>query len=728
MSIQHNSLIAALMALACFACSKSGEEVDAGSADMSSVDADSLADGSAADSAPPDSDPPDSGAPPPGADAAGLSDAGMARPAQRTPIWVCNARFGEADADSPSANILARLDAGPEILRLVPTGEPCMFRLEYVDAAGVAIPLGDPGAYLAGQMVRDGQRTAACVTSISHEAAPMADGADPDGVMLRRRTTGVSAMCAVREAEAWSEFFAVQPETLAFAAWVTDLAVTPDGGYRLSYLRDSTLNPFNITADGRPPEDGLYDLVFRRDGAGQLQLGDAVRMDGLTTISLGAPPDPCLEDDRDPNDPRCEPRCGDGRCDPLETCGGDADEAPACRTDCGPCSLIIDDAERPEYRELMGEWGTARGRDDFSRFSDDGVAVFDVKGLKSGWKSLAVHHPRLPNSAHRAIYTIRTGDTVVGQVGDDQRTPREDWHPIGQFWTDGDFSVVVSKAGEGRLRTDAIRVEAQPEPPLEIDDGSFSYGELMGEWSTGVGGVGNQHRQAVGGQALYRLRVPPGTYALSAFLPRTEGGGPVTYALSAQGVSLGEFVVNQARGEDDWLAMGQYVFQNGPVHLSVEGVDGGPVIADAIRLTPVAQPEAISELTVEVTSPFYRETGAWEDLDGGRVTREPDGRAEYAFTGLTTGRYHLVAQYPPAANNTEGAQYNAFSGDAPAVRHSVDQRTPYEGPWRLIGDVFAQGPVVTIGLVGGQPDGALVAGALKLISPSCVECEGHPNP
>ena len=182
---------------------------------------------------------------------------------------------------------------------------------------------------------------------------------------------------------------------------------------------------------------------------------------------------------------------------------------------------------------------------------------------------------------------------MVGQVGDDQRTPREDWHPIGQFWTDGDFSVVVSKAGEGRLRTDAIRVEAQPEPPLEIDDGSFSYGELMGEWSTGVGGVGNQHRQAVGGQALYRLRVPPGTYALSAFLPRTEGGGPVTYALSAQGVSLGEFVVNQARGEDDWLAMGQYVFQNGPVHLSVEGVDGGPVIADGavtvhscVSLTP----------------------------------------------------------------------------------------------------------------------------------------------
>jgi hypothetical protein len=651
--------------------------------------------------------------------------------ARRTAIWICNSGFGEDPEGDSDSVVLAESSDGREALRLTATGEPCMFHVEHVDSEGTTTRLGEPGAYLFGALHKFDDQVAACMSLIEHEPAPTQEGADPEGVLLRRRTTAVSAVCAVGGPNGWGVVSEVIPGSLDFGPWVMDLtAGGQDGALTLTYQRDSSLNPFNMTTRGRPAEDGVYHIDFTPQGGGELSVGDAVRAGDLENINLQSPPDPCAEPEVDPDDPRCQTRCGDDRCDSTETCSDTPDApAPACSGDCGPCTLELDDANDPGYREVRGQWGTSRGRAEYARFTDDGVAAFDFKGLQNGWKRLSVNHPRLPNSAGTALYTVVSGETMVGRVTDDQSAPREGWHTLGDFAVNGDFSVVVSKEGEGRLRADAMRVEVLANPPTIIDDGSFSYAELMGDWSSVGSGYGGNHRRSDGGWARYQLNGPSGYYSVGVYLPALDTpAGPVEYVLSAGEVTLAQFVLDQSGGVDDWVSLGQYVLTGNVLNLAVRGVDGGPVVADAVGFEPVQDPSVIEELLVGVESPFYRETAGWQQVADGRATDEADAAATYTFAGLAAGPYHVVVQYPPAPGNAPDSQYAVSSVGRTLTTFNVDQREVYEEQWRPVGGFFAPGPVVSIRLHRGGAPGRLHAGQVKVISYDCRHCEGHPLP
>lgn len=130
--------------------------------------------------------------------------------------------------------------------------------------------------------------------------------------------------------------------------------------------------------------------------------------------------------------------------------------------------MVMDDGDDPGYADLSGVWQTTAGRAELSRFTDDGVATFDFRGMRPGPKTVWVHYPSDARATDRAIYRVREpGDDLPAEVTLDQRSGGGDWRRAGVVHTRGDFVVEVAQGGSGRLYADAVWVDVVPGPDGE---------------------------------------------------------------------------------------------------------------------------------------------------------------------------------------------------------------------------------------------------------------------
>ena len=648
--------------------------------------------------------------------------------ANRTPIWVCNAQYGQDLEPESNALLLNSIQNGSGSLRIAPTSIPCVFDPLYIDGGAPEISLGESGTYLLGAGVQADELLAVCLTRVEHESAEIEGETDVENVMLRRSTTGIAALCAIRDSSGWTPLVEVIPSTLEFGAWVMEVSAQPNGAFILTYQRDTSLNPLNITPYGRPEEDGVYTVNFELDGDTLRALNTPQKISDLAAVDLSSPPDPCAEEGADVNDPQCQPRCGDQKCDSLEQCGDmEGAEAPACIQDCGPCTLTLDDADDPGYRELEGEWLTSRGHEGYARFSESGRASFDFTGLKNGWKSFSVQHPRNPLSSTSATYIILSNGREIGRVSDDQRRSEDGWVTLGDFFVEGDFSIQVLNTGEGRLRADAIKVDISSAPPMVLEDNSPTYRELEGVWETRESGSGGTHRWSPNGHAQYTLNASTGAYQVGIYLPPpTQESGLAEYRLSVGDVAQATLVLDQGRGADAWVDLGVYTLAGASVSLNIQSLDEGGVAVDAVRFTPLTDPQPTDEISVDIENPFYREAGVWMTAEGGRQSADPASTAIYTFSGLSPQAYHIVTQHPTGDGYVSDAEYILSAEGGLIHRVVVDQNQPFVGEWHKIGEVFAPGPEMLIHLGRQLDSGLLHAGPIKLISFECETCEGAP--
>ncbi len=394
-------------------------------------------------------------------DAAPRPDAGPPIVARRLLTWVCDAAF--AEQATPSALELAPVAGDGGAVAIDPTAEACQFHLVHHEAGAEARLTDRPGGYLLAAGVADGAARVVCASRIEHRAAP----GPAAGAKTLRETLGVTLECARGEAGAFGPLQPVLPASPDWAPWIASIETLPaqPGRYRLTYERDFSFQFLNLTDAGRPATDGTYTVDFGFAADGTLRADDPERAaPGMTGGPTPPPPDPCPPGEIDPSDPRCAPRCGDGTCDPGESCAD-------CAEDCGACSMVMDDGDDPGYAELSGVWQTTAGRAEFSRFTDDGVAAFDFRGLRPGPKTVWVHYPADARATDRAIYRVREpGDDLPAEVTLDQRTGGGDWRRAGVVHTRGDFVVEVAQGGSGRLYADAVRVDVALESAP--DDGS----------------------------------------------------------------------------------------------------------------------------------------------------------------------------------------------------------------------------------------------------------------
>ncbi|MCB9537509.1 MAG: hypothetical protein H6704_14740 [Myxococcales bacterium] len=647
-------------------------------------------------------------------------DAGAPIAARRLLTWVCDTTFARQAtlADLELAPVAG--DGGA--IAIEPTEEPCQFHLLHRDVAGATRLTDVPGGYLLAAGVADGAARVVCASRIDHRPAAQATGS---GQKRLRQTYRVRLECARGEAGQFTALQPAVPPSPDWAPWISTLETLPDqpGRYRVTYERDFSFQFLNLTDHGRPEEDGTYTVDFGFDADGTLVAGDPDRAaPGMAGGPTGPAPDPCPPGEIDPSDPRCAPRCGDGTCDPSESCGD-------CADDCGPCSLVVDDGDDPGYAEIAGAWRTTAGRADFSRFTDDGVATFDFRGLLPGPKEVWVHHPVDPRATDRALYRVREGaDDLRAEVALDQRVGGGDWRLAGVVDTRGDFVVEVAQGGRGRLYADAVRVEAVVDQDPVIDDGDGRYREQGDGWTTAPGGEGGAHRRSATGGATYTARIQPGVHEVwltwPADQPTATRRAEVT--LTADGAFVATLTLDQQREGGAWLSLGRYRLNGQQATLTLRATDGAPVLADAVRFDSVAALPDGAEFVTDDGDARYLETGMWADADaegaGGDVRWSPagDGTATWQFGGLPPDFYDVLVQFPAAPRNTNAAVYTVRSAGAELVSASLDQ-TSGEG-WRVVGRVWIAAPTASVTL-RREAAGALRADVVKLVSTRCVECE-----
>ena len=451
----------------------------------------------------------------------GLPDQGPAtdfgvREAQRVMIWVCDTRFArDADADALQ---LSDIDGGSGVVALRPAAEPCTFDLVYAEDDAEAVLSATPGGYLLSMGAEADAQRVVCASRIEHRVTD--DGGQPDvtGDRVQRETTGVALQCAAWTDGAWGPLQTLIEPSLDWAPWVLGVEARGEGAFRVRYDRDFSFQFMNLTQAGRPAEDGTYAIDMRIGADGLMVVGAPER---VADDVAGAPadqvdPEACPQDD--PADPRCGPRCGDQVCAANESCAD-------CPADCGVCGLSVDDADDPGYTEIVGDWQTAPGFGDTSRWTNDGVASFRVRGLAPGWKQLWARHPGGADAAEFAAYRVVEGEQIAAELIEDQREAPDDWRLIGTVYTRGNFSVELAKVGPGRLYADAIRVDVVEPPPPVVDDGDGLYRETGGVWTRAEGGNGGDHRASADGSAEFAQPITPGVYEISVY-PRGAHGVP----------------------------------------------------------------------------------------------------------------------------------------------------------------------------------------------------------
>lgn len=646
------------------------------------------------------------------------SDFGV-RVAQRVMIWVCDTRF--ARTASAEALQLSGVEGGPGVIALRPADAPCTFDLMYAEDDAQTAVSASPGGYLLSMGAEADAQRVICASRIEHRATD--DGGQPDlaGDRVQRETTGVALQCAAWSDGVWGPLQTLIEPSLDWAPWVLGVEATGDGGFRVRYDRDFSFQFMNLTQAGRPPEDGTY-AIDLQIGAGGLMVANAPER--VADDVAGAPddsvdPDACPDGAFDPTDPRCAPRCGDQTCAANESCAD-------CPADCGICSIAVDDADLPGYTEMVGDWQTADGLGETSRWTNDGVAAFRVTGLAPGWKQLWTRHPGGADAAEFAAYRIVEGEHLAAELVEDQRDAPDDWRLIGTVYTRGNFAVEVAKVGPGRLYADAIRVDVVEPPAPVVDDGDGLYRETAGVWIAAAGGNGGDHRASVDGSAEFAQPTRPGVYEVSVYTPRVPMASQhAVFTISADASHVASVAINQRNETDAWVTLGLFRLNGLRATVSVTGQDGLPTIADAVRFDARADLMGGGEFVVDDGDALYRETGAWSPSDQGGVdgdsrwSRAPDAAAHWQFSGLAPDAYDILVRVAADPRNTIAAEYVIRAGGAELGRVDIDQSQ--QTGWVNLGRFVVSSPTISVA-VTQTAAGTLRADQVKLVSPYCDAC------
>jgi hypothetical protein len=640
--------------------------------------------------------------------------------ARRLMTWVCDTRF----AQEASAEDLQLIDVanGAGTIGIDLTDDPCMFDLVYREGEQMQRLSASPAGYLLAAGVENAGTRVICASRIEHQAAD--DGGEPDeeGMHLQRETTGVGLECFTWRNGAWSAPQVVIEPNLDFAPWVNAVDALDGGSFQVRYDRDFSFQFLNLTDAGRPEEDGSYTVTLRLGDDGQIEADAPEKAaDGMMGAPVAPDANEACPPDFEEGDPRCEARCGDNSCDPGETCAD-------CPQDCGECGLAVDDADEPGYVEVLGEWQTADGLGDSSRWSDDGIAAFTFDGLRPGWKEVWVHHPGGDAATPNAFYRIVEGeDRVLAELIEDQRDAPADWRLLGTVHTQGDFVIELTKTGAGRVYADAIRVDVVEPPEPLVDNGDGLYREVDGAWESAEGGQGGTYRTSSDGHAEYAMPIMPGVYEISVYYPAVPlAAQRVRYAVSVDDTLVSELTLNQRNQADGWLSLGYFALNGLRARLSVSSLDGMPAIADAVRFE--ARPALVGggEFVVDDGDAFHTETGVWSASEQGGVdgdarwSRAADATATWQFSGLAPDDYDVLVWVAADARNTIAAEYVITSGPAELGRASIDQTQ--ESGWVSLGRHPILGPSARV-TVRQAAAGNLRADQVKLVSPSCEACD-----
>jgi hypothetical protein len=154
--------------------------------------------------------------------------------------------------------------ADGDVLAIHPSGAAgCQYSLVYKAADGTVTPVSSSGSgYLFAAAVRQGATTLVCGSNIRHRA---------EGAGQTRYVEGVTIECAVKSGGAAGPFGPLTPVIVpdgSWAAWIRTLEVDAAhaGSFRLRYVRDFTFHIFNLSDNGRPASDGIYEVVVTIDG------------------------------------------------------------------------------------------------------------------------------------------------------------------------------------------------------------------------------------------------------------------------------------------------------------------------------------------------------------------------------------------------------------------------------------------------------------------------------
>ena len=149
-----------------------------------------------------------------------------------------------------------------DVLAIEPTGTDCKFSLLYKPGGGGVVKLADEGGYLiaVGGVAGNGQAIV-CASNIAHR--PAEDGKSDVPNEFPHQIEEVFIECTSFDGNAWSPMVRVVEGGSEWAGWVLSLKPASDSGrYQLRYTRDFSFQFMNIGDNGRPTDDGIYDVFL----------------------------------------------------------------------------------------------------------------------------------------------------------------------------------------------------------------------------------------------------------------------------------------------------------------------------------------------------------------------------------------------------------------------------------------------------------------------------------
>jgi len=165
-----------------------------------------------------------------------------------------------ANAVSDSLTVANLEGAANEALIIRPNGAPCQFDLLHRTDTTETLLSDAPGGYLLAVALRSpsGVRVA-CASDVDHRAT--ADSG-------QRHIEAVPIRCWAGTDSFTASVVAVAPDS-AWAAWPRELKVHPtlSGVWVLTWARDFSFQFFNMSDQGRPATDGVYETLLTWDGA-----------------------------------------------------------------------------------------------------------------------------------------------------------------------------------------------------------------------------------------------------------------------------------------------------------------------------------------------------------------------------------------------------------------------------------------------------------------------------
>jgi len=152
-------------------------------------------------------------------------------------------------------------------------GPQCQYDVLYRAKDGTEYPLSSTlSGYLFTVARRDGAQRIVCISDLQHS----------DAGSGQRQIDRVVIHCAAHTGADWIPLVEVVAPDGEWAAWVRTVEPTEvSGRYVLRYARDFTYQVMNLTDNGRPPTDGIYEVELQV-GSETITVGPAVKVSDKT--------------------------------------------------------------------------------------------------------------------------------------------------------------------------------------------------------------------------------------------------------------------------------------------------------------------------------------------------------------------------------------------------------------------------------------------------------------